>query len=280
MKFSKEIGRTLAETLEELFILEELQLDEIRDPTVLKAEIKRLETSTHQTAAARLERLQRLHDRKLASMEARAARQNANQTKMHEIAKSHGYKAVKGKEGHYHRDGHRLVIGPGNKWSHRQMGHKRSVIGKTPIRTLMQHLKSLHEDTTPQTDLNEGAFSVSNTGSGWAVTSGPRGAKRIVAGPFPSKYAASRRKQQMLARIVGAVAPQQQQQQQHPMMGESEIVETERGQRTCPTCKNQHTLYSKCAAPCAKWDPAQEPPVKATVCYNCGHLKKNHKTRQ
>jgi hypothetical protein len=236
MNYAKKIGQTLAETVEELVIMDELQLDEIRDPALLKAEIKRLGTSAHPSASARMDRLQRLHDRKLASVEAQQARQVSNETKMHGIAKKFGYKGVKGQQGKFMRDGHTLTIGPGNKWSHRRAGNKRSTIGKTPIRTLVKHLKSLHEEVSFDLDtfLNEGAFSVSNTGSGWAVTSGPRGAKRLVAGPFPSKYSASQRKMQMLARIAGgggaAPAPMRR------PMGENEEPRLS-GDAECPHCE-------------------------------------------
>src|ERR1700733_10813842 len=190
-KYSKEIGKVLAETLEELIIAESLQLDEIRDPAVLRAHMKRLEKSNHATRGTRLANLQRLHDRKSAMLDKQKETEKTVHSKMGGMARSFGYKKVKGQHGVFqHPEGHSLSIGPGNQWKHVKAGRTRAVHGMTIIRSLHQHLKKLHESTIQESiavKLNE-RLGVVQTENGWMIT---KGGKMAIAGPFTSKYAAT-----------------------------------------------------------------------------------------
>ncbi len=148
MTYQKIIGNQLAETLDELFFIDSqgLILNEIRDPEMIRAAMDRLKGSQHPSASSKLERLQQLHQRKLAVLQAHKEREKATHQKMHEVAKKFGYRRVAGEKGNYiHKDtGHKLSIGPGNQWSHVRNGKKRATIGTTPIRSLKQHLTNLH----------------------------------------------------------------------------------------------------------------------------------------
>ena len=67
MEYSKEIGQALAETVNELFLADDLglPLNEIRDPARLRAVINRLVTKKPHQAEWQINKLQALHDRKL-----------------------------------------------------------------------------------------------------------------------------------------------------------------------------------------------------------------------
>ena len=41
---------------------------------------------------------------------------------------------------------------------------------------------------------------------------------------------------------------------------------------------NEIKIGGKNKKPCSKYEPCQEPEEKSTVCYNCGFLRKEHKS--
>ena len=151
MDYSKTIGETLAETLSELFVIDDMgiPLNEIRDLATLKGHLAAAEKkygvkhakykalqNLHAAEARKVERLQRIKDRQ------------------EHHAKNFGYTAVKGSKRNewVHKDtGHKLTFGKDRSWSHMKSGGKRAKGGNaTPIRDLRRHLKKLHEDVVPQ----------------------------------------------------------------------------------------------------------------------------------
>jgi hypothetical protein len=151
MEYSTQFGQTFADVLEEMFVADDLGLDlnEIRDPKRLQAEIKRLSNSSHATAKLRVARLQTLHDKKLAHLERKKARLKVTKQKQHKIAKSFGYNHV-GKGIYVHeKSGHTLQLHGDGLWSHikNKPNSHQVTQGKTPIRTLKKHLRTIHSES-------------------------------------------------------------------------------------------------------------------------------------
>jgi hypothetical protein len=148
MTYSKQIGETLAETLSELFALDDLgiPLNEIRDLKTLQGHMKAAETK-YGKKHPKYQTLVNLHAKKTAA-EARKKERHARIKSRQEFhAKNYGYKRVKGSPNTWkHESGHTLTFGDDRSWSHMKSGGKRPKGGNaTPIRDLRNHLSKLHE---------------------------------------------------------------------------------------------------------------------------------------
>lgn len=159
MSYAKQIGETLAETLTELFALEDIPLNEIRDLSTLQQHMKQAE-SKYGVKHPKYRALQSLHAKKEAAETRKAERQTRIKTRQEFHAKRYGYAPVKGtkRTQWVHKDtGHKLSFGDNRSWSHLKSGGKRAKGGNaTPIRDLRNHLSSLHEEALlVGADLNE-----------------------------------------------------------------------------------------------------------------------------
>lgn len=156
MSFSKQLGTSLAISLDELCVADDLNLplNEIRDPDRLQALIAKLGKSDHPSAADRLNRLQALHDRKTASLERRAHRQRHVDRRQHEIATKHGYRRLSKGNYIHAKTGDRLSFENG-KWTHMKTKQTQNTNGKTPLRALQRHLKTLHKEAVEPERLME-----------------------------------------------------------------------------------------------------------------------------
>jgi hypothetical protein len=159
MSYAKQIGETLAETLTELFAVEDIPLNEIRDLSTLRHHMKQAEAK-YGVKHAKYKALQNLHAKKEAAEARKAERQARIKSRQEFHAKRFGYSPVKGSKRNewVHKDtGHKLTFGDNRSWSHMKSGGKRAKGGNaTPIRDLRRHLSSLHEDVELiGQDLNE-----------------------------------------------------------------------------------------------------------------------------
>jgi hypothetical protein len=150
MNYSQEIGQTLAETLEELFVIDEMgiPLNEIRDLATLKGHLDSA-AERYGVKHPKYKALQNLHAKKEAAEQRKAERMQRIKTRQEFHAKRYGYKPVKGSKRNewVHESGHKLTFGDGRSWSHMKAGGKRAKGGNaTPIRDLRRHLAKLHED--------------------------------------------------------------------------------------------------------------------------------------
>jgi hypothetical protein len=150
MSYAQQIGETLADTLNELFAIDDLNipLNEIRDLSTLQGHMKNVEAK-YGTKHAKYKALQNLHAKKEAAEARKAERQAKIKSRQEFHAKRFGYAPVKGtKRGQWvHKDtGHTLSFGGDRSWSHMKSGAKRAKGGNaTPIRDLRNHLSKLHE---------------------------------------------------------------------------------------------------------------------------------------
>jgi hypothetical protein len=150
MSYAQQIGETLAETLNELFALEDLNipLNEIRDLSTLQSHMSNVEAK-YGKKHAKYKALQNLHAKKEAAETRKAERHAKIKSRQEFHAKNFGYTPVKGsKRGQWvHKDtGHTLSFGGDRSWSHMKSGAKRAKGGNaTPIRDLRNHLSKLHE---------------------------------------------------------------------------------------------------------------------------------------
>ena len=157
MNYAKEIGSLLAEQIQELILLEEMPLNEIRDLKTLKSHMKAA-AQKYGTKHPKYKALQHLAAKKQAAEERKAAKMSHVKDRQEHHAKAHNYKRVKGSPNTWvHESGHTLTFGDDRSWNHVKAGKKKGVGGgATPIRALRDHLRSLHEEMTPQgEDLNE-----------------------------------------------------------------------------------------------------------------------------
>ena len=154
MSYAQEIGQTLAETLNELFVIEEMgiPLNEIRDLATLKSHLDSAE-ERYGVKHPKYKALQNLHAKKEAAEARKTERMGRIKTRQEFHAKKFGYKPVKGSKRNewVHESGHKLSFGDGRSWSHMKSGGKRAKGGNaTPIRDLRRHLAKLHEDVEVQ----------------------------------------------------------------------------------------------------------------------------------
>ena len=161
MNYSQEIGQTLAETLTELFVIDEMgiPLNEIRDLATLKGHLKSAE-QRYGVKHPKYKALQNLHAKKEAAEARKTERMHRIKTRQEFHAKRYGYKPVAGSKRNqwvHSGTGHTLNFGDGRSWSHMKSGGKRAKGGNaTPIRDLRRHLSKLHEDVESQGEpLNE-----------------------------------------------------------------------------------------------------------------------------
>lgn len=158
MDYSQQIGETLAETLSELFVIEDMNipLNEIRDLKTLKGHLKAAE-SKYGKKHPKYQALQNLHAKKEAAEQRKKERMGRIKQRQEFHAKNYGYKRVKGTNDWTHESGHKLTFGDDRSWSHVKAGGKRPKGGNaTPIRDLKNHLKKLHEEVVVAGDeLNE-----------------------------------------------------------------------------------------------------------------------------
>jgi hypothetical protein len=154
MNYSQEIGQTLAETLTELFVIDEMgiPLNEIRDLATLKGHLDSA-AEKYGVKHPKYKALQNLHAKKEAAENRKTERMTRVKTRQEFHAKRYGYKPVKGSKRNewvHGETGHKLSFGDGRSWSHMKSGGKRAKGGNaTPIRDLRRHLAKLHEDATP-----------------------------------------------------------------------------------------------------------------------------------
>lgn len=150
MDYTKQIGETLAETLSELFVIDDLNisLNEIRDLKTLQGHMKAAEAK-YGTKHAKYKALANLHAKKTAAEGRKSERMNRVKDRQEFHAKRLGYTPVTGSKRSewVHKDtGHKLSFGTDRSWSHLKAGAKRAKGGNaTPIRDLKNHLSSLHE---------------------------------------------------------------------------------------------------------------------------------------
>jgi hypothetical protein len=158
MEFSKKIGETLVETLEELFVIEDMgiPLNEIRDLKTLNHHLKAAE-SKYGKEHNKYQTLSRLYAKKEATERRKAERIARIKARQEHHAKRYGYKREKGNRWVHKETGHSLTFGKDRSWSHMKSGGKRPKGGKaTPIRDLRRHLAKLHEEVAPiGEELNE-----------------------------------------------------------------------------------------------------------------------------
>lgn len=147
MSYAKEIGKLLAEELQELVLLDEMNLTEIRDLKTLKGHIKSA-AAKYGTKHPKYKALLNLQAKKKAAEERKQARLAHVKERQEHHAKSHGYKRVKGSPNTWaHESGHTLTFGDDRSWHHVKAGKKKGVGGNaTPLRDLHNHLRSLHEE--------------------------------------------------------------------------------------------------------------------------------------
>jgi hypothetical protein len=89
MSYAKEIGTLLAEELQELVLLDEMNLNEIRDLKTLKGHIKAA-GSKYGTKHPKYKALLSLHAKKQAAEERKAARMAHIKERQEHHAKKHG----------------------------------------------------------------------------------------------------------------------------------------------------------------------------------------------
>jgi hypothetical protein len=156
MSYAKELGTLLAEELQELVLLDEDNLHEIRDLKTLKGHIKAA-GSKYGVKHPKYKALLKLHAKKQAAEERKTARMAHIKERQEFHAKKHGYKKAKGSNTWKHESGHTLSFDDDRSWHHVKAGRKRGVGGgATPLRDLQRHLRSLHEDADLNgRDLNE-----------------------------------------------------------------------------------------------------------------------------
>lgn len=162
MNYSQEIGKNLAETLTELFVIDEMgiPLNEIRDLETLKGHLATAKEK-YGVKHPKYQTLLGLHAKKEASEQRKAERMSRIKTRQEFHAKRYGYKPVKGSKRNewvHGETGHKLSFGDGRSWSHMKSGGKRAKGGgATPIRDLRQHLAKLHESVivSNEQELNE-----------------------------------------------------------------------------------------------------------------------------
>ena len=144
MNYSKEIGCLLAEEIVELILLDEMNLNEIRDLKTLKGHIKAAEAK-YGKKHAKTKALYALHAKKTAAEDKRAAKMAHVKERQEYHAKAHGYKRVKGSPNTWaHSSGHSLTFGDDRSWNHVKSGKKRGVGGNaTPIRDLKMQFQQL-----------------------------------------------------------------------------------------------------------------------------------------
>ena len=146
--YSKQIGETLAETLSELFAIDDLgiPLNEIRDLKTLQGHMKAAE-SKYGKKHPKYQALVGLHAKKTAADARKKERMGRIKQRQEFHAKNYGYKRVKGTNTWKHESGHTLDFGADRSWSHVKAGGKRPKGGgATPIRDLRNHLAKLHEN--------------------------------------------------------------------------------------------------------------------------------------
>ena len=148
MSYATEIGKLLAEKLQELVVLDEMNLTEIRDLKTLKSHIAAAKTK-YGTKHSKYKALLHLHAKKEAAEKRKTARMSHIKERQEHHARKHGYKRVKGSPNTWaHESGHTLTFGDDRSWNHVKAGKKRGVGGNaTPLRDLSNHLRNLHEDT-------------------------------------------------------------------------------------------------------------------------------------
>ena len=155
MNYSQEIGKNLAETLTELFVIDEMgiPLNEIRDLETLKGHLATAKEK-YGVKHPKYQTLLGLHAKKEASEQRKAERMERIKTRQEFHAKRYGYKPVKGSKRNewvHGETGHKLTFGDGRSWSHMKAGGKRAKGGNaTPIRDLRRHLARLHENVEQQ----------------------------------------------------------------------------------------------------------------------------------
>jgi hypothetical protein len=150
MSYAKELGQLLAEELQELVLLDEMNLNEIRDLKTLKSHIKSA-SSKYGTKHPKYKALLKLHAKKEAAESRKAERMAHIKERQEHHARKHEYKRVKGSPNTWkHESGHTLTFGDDRSWNHVKAGKKRGVGGNaTPLRDLQHHLRSLHEEVGP-----------------------------------------------------------------------------------------------------------------------------------
>jgi rubrerythrin len=153
MNYSQEIGQTLAETLTELFAIDDIPLNEIRDLKTLQGHMDTAKEK-YGEKHPRYQALQNLHAKKTATEARKTERMGRIKTRQEFHAKRYGYTPVKGSKRNqwvHAGTGHTLNFGGGRSWSHMKAGGKRAKGGNaTPIRALRQHLAKLHEEIDSQ----------------------------------------------------------------------------------------------------------------------------------
>jgi len=145
--YSKQIGETLAETLSELFAIDDLgiPLNEIRDLKTLQGHMETAKAK-YGVKHPKYKALQNLHAKKTAAEARKAERMARIKSRQEYHAKNFGYKRVKGTNTWNHESGHTLSFGDDRSWSHMKSGGKCAKGGgATPIRDLRRHLAKLHE---------------------------------------------------------------------------------------------------------------------------------------
>lgn len=147
MSYATEIGTLLAEELQELVLLDEMNLTEIRDLKTLKGHLKAAE-GKYGKKHPKYKALLNLHAKKEAAEQRKAERLAHIKERQEHHARKHGYKRVKGSPNTWaHESGHTLTFGDDRSWNHVKAGKKRGVGGNaTPLRDLSNHLRSLHEE--------------------------------------------------------------------------------------------------------------------------------------
>lgn len=156
MSYAKEIGKLLAEEVQELVLLDEMNLTEIRDLKTLKGHIKAA-ASKYGVKHPKYKALLNLHNKKKAAEERKAERLAHVKERQEHHARKHNYKRVKGSPNTWkHESGHTLTFGDDRSWNHVKSGKKRGVGGNaTPLRDLSHHLRSLHEETQTGQNIQE-----------------------------------------------------------------------------------------------------------------------------